>query len=281
MTRILITGGAGMLGRAVVIRLADAGSTVRVMSHHPQREVVGASEWATADLATGTGLAEAVKNVDTIVHLATQPRLTGKNSDRDEAGNADVYGTRLMLEAAKAAGVSHCLYISIVGLEAVPMPYYRQKLAAERLIKESGIPWTIARATQFHPFIALFLDLFSRSPIFPFPADLSFQPAAVDDVADWLGKWAIAGPSGRVTDFGGPEILRADTMMHIWLREFGKRRLVIPIHWPGKIAAAMRKGGLLCPDGERGKITWDEWVQQQTALKRAKQPTQLYPLRRS
>ncbi|PZR97358.1 MAG: hypothetical protein DLM69_09750 [Candidatus Chloroheliales bacterium] len=280
MTKVLVTGGSGMLGRRVVSRLAQAGYTVRVMSHQQRKEVEGAAEWAQANLATGTGLRDAVAGVDTIVHSATQPKLTGSKTDRDELGNADVYGTRLLLEAAREAGVSHCLYVSIVGLEDVPMPYFRQKLATETMVQNVGVPWTIARATQFHPFIATFLDLFTRSPLFLFPANLPFQPVAADDVADYLCRWVEAGPSGRVTDFGGPEVLRADEMMKVWLREQGKHRLIIPIRWPGKIAAAIRKGGTLPRNGERGQISWAEWVREQAALRRAKQPLDLYPLRR-
>jgi uncharacterized protein YbjT (DUF2867 family) len=281
MTRILVTGGSGMLGRRVVSRLALAGYTVRVMSHRePQPGEDANIEWVPGDLATGRGLAEAAAGVDTIVHAASKPKLVGRNTERDEPGNVDVRGTRLLLEQAQSAGVGHCVYVSIVGIEEVPMPYYRQKLTTEKLVQNSGVPWTIARATQFHPFIATFLDLFARFPFYLFPADLPFQPVAADDVADYLCRWVAAEPSGRVADIGGPEVLRADEMMKVWLREQGKHRLVIPIHWPGKIAAAIRQGGLLPHDGERSAISWGQWAHEQAALRRAKQPLQIYPLRR-
>lgn len=279
MSKILVSGGNGMLGRHVVRQLLAQGHTVRAMSRKPhQRE--DAVEWVQANLTTRTGLAEAVMGIDTIIHLASLPRLTGKQADRDEPSNADIYGTRAMLEHARAANVQHCIYVSIVGVERVPMPHYRQKLATERVLRESGVGWSIVRATQFHPFIATFLRLFAALPIFPFPADLPFQPVATEDVAAYLCRWANAGPSGLVAGIGGPQVLTAREMMQAWLQANNLHRKLIPVRWPGQIAAAIRAGGLLCPDGEHGTGTWAQWVQEQVARQHKGQPIETYSLRR-
>lgn len=135
MTRVLVTGGAGLLGRTMVPRLAQAGYTVRVMSRRLRREgELPEAEWAQADLETGAGLREAVAEVDTIVHAASKPTPTA-------AKKVDVEGTARLLEAGRAAGASHLLYISIVGIERFPsFPYYRAKLKAEEEIRAGGYP---------------------------------------------------------------------------------------------------------------------------------------------
>jgi uncharacterized protein YbjT (DUF2867 family) len=136
-TEILVTGGTGVLGSKVVERLRTAGLGPRILSHSGRPGTI------QGDLLTGEGLEEAVRGVDTIVHCASSPfRKTHQT---------DVEGTGRLLQAASRAGVSHVVYISIVGIDRVQSyPYYRVKLETERLIEGSPIPHTILRATQFH-----------------------------------------------------------------------------------------------------------------------------------
>ncbi len=143
MIRILVTGGSGVLGRQVVSRLAESSTdAARVMSRQPRPAGVSAKmEWAQADLESGHGLREAVADVHTIIHAASNPLK--------RTHEVDVAGTRRLLAEARAAGAAHLLYVSIVGMEHVPYPYYRHKLAAEQLIAQGDVPWTILRATQF------------------------------------------------------------------------------------------------------------------------------------
>src|SRR3990172_2973042 len=142
VTTILVTGGSGGLGSELVPRLA-AGHTVRILSRRP-RPPSATTEWAQGELATGEGLAEAVAGVDMIVHAASSP--FGKTRQ------VDVEGIRRLLPAA-APATPHLFYISIVGVDRIPFPYYRAKLAAEKLVEEPAVPYTILRATQFHTLI--------------------------------------------------------------------------------------------------------------------------------
>src|SRR3990172_11470166 len=112
MSRVLITGGTGVLGRELAPRLAQAGYTVRVMSRRAARAEGVQTEWAQAQIETGEGLAGAVAGVDAIVHCASRPFRRTRG--------VDVEGTRRLLEAAKAASVSHFVYISIVGIDRIP-----------------------------------------------------------------------------------------------------------------------------------------------------------------
>src|SRR5262245_58912794 len=126
----LVTGGTGTLGRAVVARL----DSPRVLSRRPGPDrMVG-------DLATGAGLAAALSEVDTVIHCATS------------AGKNDVTHAQRLIEAATASR-PHIVYVSIVGIDEIPLGYYRTKLAVERLLAESGLPYTVLRATQFHDLI--------------------------------------------------------------------------------------------------------------------------------
>ncbi|HEU5368343.1 MAG TPA: NAD(P)H-binding protein, partial [Ktedonobacterales bacterium] len=122
MQRVLITGGAGELGRELTGQLTKQGYIVRVMSRRSRpASQPGEIEWARADLGAETGIREAAVGVDTIIHSATNFFASSK---------VDVAGTKRLLEAARAEGVSHVLYVSIVGIERNPFAYYRLKLKA-------------------------------------------------------------------------------------------------------------------------------------------------------
>ncbi|MFJ9040787.1 SDR family oxidoreductase, partial [Streptomyces sp. NPDC102406] len=187
MTTILVTGGTGTLGRLVTERLGDAGHEVRVLSRHAEPYAVDLREG-------GPGLRRAVEGVDVIVHCASTPR------------GGDERAARHLIEAARDAGVRHVVYISIVGVDRVPLRYYRAKYAVERLVEGSGLGWTVLRTTQFHAFVRTMLRGFARLPVMLLPAGVDDQPIEVAEVADRLAELAQAPPAGRVPDMGGPEV---------------------------------------------------------------------------
>ena len=251
MTRVLITGGAGGFGRALVPLLAGRGYTVRIMS----RRAVPAghtAEWAQADIESGSGLAAALAGVDVVVHAASSP------AKRTHA--IDVEGTRRLLQAAQDAGVTHLAYISIVGIDRTPLAYYRHKLAAEALIAKSRVPWSILRATQFHTLIDTFLRGADRLPLFLLPTDLRFQPIDVGEAAERMAELVVAGPSGRLPDIGGPEVLTYGALAQAWMQARGRQRRIIHLPLPGRLAAALRRGSNTCPDQRYGHITWADWL---------------------
>jgi uncharacterized protein YbjT (DUF2867 family) len=192
---ILVTGGNGTLGRAVVARLLAGEHEVRVLSRRPRPASAPAQvAWVTGDLVSGDHLADAVTGVDAVVHCASDPRRP----------RVDVDGTRNLLRAARAAGTPHLVHISIVGIDRIPYRYYQAKLAAERLIQASGLGWTILRATQFHQLVLLVAHGLARLPVVPVPAATSFQPIDAAEVADRLAALAAGPPAGRMPDMGGP-----------------------------------------------------------------------------
>ena len=220
---ILVTGGTGTLGRPTVDLLRAAGRDVRILSRTPgDGRVVG-------DVTTGAGLADALRGVDTVLHLATS------------AGSKDPLQTRNIVGAARDAGVTHLLYISIVGVDVVPYSYYRAKLESERIVEESGIPFTILRASQFHHFLSMFIGLQRRLPMI-IAIDAPDQPIAVEEVAARLVELVEAGPSGRVPDIAGPEQLELKEAIAAWQRHAGTRKPVWTMPLFGKTIRAFREG---------------------------------------
>ncbi|MEU6175904.1 NAD(P)H-binding protein [Streptantibioticus parmotrematis] len=241
---ILVTGGTGVLGAAVVRRLLDDGVPVRVLSRRAQRSesLPEQVEWAVGDLATGAGLPEALDGVTAVVHCASDSRHW----------NSDVAAARRLTDAARAAGSPHLVYVSIVGVDRVPYGYYRAKLEVERLLEASGLPWTVLRATQFHDLVLVVTQWLARLPVVLVPAGVRTQPVDVSEVADRLADLARHAPAGRVPDLGGPEALTAADAVRALLRATGHRRPVVSVPLPGKTMRAVRRGGLLAPNRRAG-----------------------------
>lgn len=243
---VLVTGGTGTLGRAVVHTLIDVGLPVRVLSRQPPSPHVPVEvEWAIGDLLTGEGLDDAFAGVSAVVHCATDPRQ-----------GRDVEAAARLLMAARAAEVPHLVYISIVGVDQVPFPYYRTKLQVEDLIEHGGVPWTILRATQFHDLVDTMLGALTLGPVTVVPSDTSDQPVDVREVAARLVGLVGAGPSGRVPDMGGPEVLDIADIARQRNNALGRRGGVWAAPFPGKTAAAFRAGGHLAPEHADGQITY-------------------------
>ncbi|MEB3368479.1 SDR family oxidoreductase [Saccharopolyspora mangrovi] len=239
---ILVTGGTGTLGSALVRRRRDAGEDVSVLSRSPgSGRVVG-------DLRTRQGLRQAVSGAEVIVHCATT------NSGQD------VQATRNLVEHARRAGKPHLVYISIVGIEQVPLPYYRAKLEAERLMIESGLPWTILRTTQFHDLIAKISALQRRSPVIAALSGVRFQPISVREVAERLAELAGADPAGRVPDMAGPQVRSHEDLTRAYLLANGLRRRVLRLRPPGSVFRALRSGANLAPDRAVGRVTFEEFL---------------------
>ncbi|MGW1373868.1 SDR family oxidoreductase [Streptomyces sp. NPDC002446] len=249
MTTILVTGGTGTLGQPLIDRLLDDGHDVRSLSRRPHTgtERPRLRSYAV-DLRDGTGLAAALADVEVVVHCATAP----------SGGDAEATGR--LIEAARSAGVRHLVYISIVGVDRVPLGYYRTKLAVERLIEDSGIGWTVLRTTQFHELVLRVIKAGARSPVLPLPTGVRVQPVEVREVADRLADLAAGDPAGRVPDMGGPEVLTVRELARATLAAGGRRRLLLPLPLPGAFAAALRRGGNLTPEHADGRRTYAEFL---------------------
>ncbi len=240
--RVLVAGGTGTVGRVVVDQLLTEGADVRVLSRgrrSGRRDV----EQVTGNVRSGDGLDAAVAGVDTIV--------------------ACLDPVEHLVAAAARARTPHLVYISIVGVDRIPFFYYRQKLADERLIAASDLPWTVLRATQFHDLIAVILRLLSKPPVMALPAGTSFQPVDVREVGHRLARLALDEPAGRAPDFAGPQVRTVSDLARSYLSMAGKRRLVVPVRLPGKVFRAIRAGENMAPQHAAGSITFEEYLAEQ------------------
>jgi uncharacterized protein YbjT (DUF2867 family) len=254
-SRILVTGGTGTLGRHVVPRLRDAGCTVRVLSRKAH-EAADGIEYVTGDLLRNEEIQAAVDGAGVIVHCAG-----GRKGD-DEA-------TRNLVEAASRAGARHLVYISVVGADRIPVVssadramfgYFGFKLAAERVIAGSGVPWTTLRATQFHDLSLMVAEQMAKLPVIPVPAGVRFQPVDTGEVAARLVELALGAPAGLVPDLAGPQVHTMAGLLREYLRARGKRRLLVPVWLPGKAARAVRAGANLAPGRAVGHRTWEDFL---------------------
>ncbi|MFB9239776.1 SDR family oxidoreductase [Plantactinospora siamensis] len=250
-TPILVTGGTGTLGRLVVPLLRAAGHPVRVLSRRGGPADPGIQQ-VRADLLGDDDLEPALRGVETVLHLAGGP----KGDDR-ATGN--------LVRAARRAGVRHLAYISVIGADRVPLGYFRAKLGAERALADSGVPWTILRAAQFHDLVLVMARTMARLPVIPVPGGLRFQPVDARDVAARLVELALGAPAGPVPDLAGPRIHPIAELLRGYLRATGRRRPFLPVRVPGRIGRVYRAGENLSLDGNIGTRTWEAFLAECTA----------------
>lgn len=268
MQQILVTGGTGTLGRLVVSRLQKEGRKVRVLSRH-SRESEEGIEFVTGDLATGEGIEAAVEGAEIIVHCAGSSK-----GDEDKARN--------LVRAASRAGTKHLVYISVVGADRIPVVsgiaramfgYFASKLAAERLVADSGVPWTTLRATQFYDLSLMVAQQMSKLPVIPFPAGFRFQPVDAGEVATRLVELALGTPAGLVPDIAGPKVYSMAELLHGYLQASHRHRLTIPLWLPGKAAGAFRAGANLAPERAVGRRTWEEFLADRVSSSSSSKPS--------
>ncbi|MFF4020840.1 SDR family oxidoreductase [Streptomyces sp. NPDC001843] len=249
---ILVTGGTGTLGSHVVPLLQQAGRDVRILARKP-RESANGIEYFAVDLFTGQGIDEALRGVETVLHLA------GANKGDDKVA-------RTLVTAAKKAGVRHIVYISVIGTDTMPLGWFKTQLEAEKIITGSGIPWTMLRAAQFHDIVWMMAQKMSKMPIIPVPGGLQFQPVDSREVAARLAELTLGEPAGRVPDLAGPKVYPLGDLLRSYLKAHGKSRPMLPMRMPGKAGKAYRAGDNLALKGnDVGKRTWEEYVRERAA----------------
>ncbi|HVX46497.1 MAG TPA: NAD(P)-binding oxidoreductase [Mycobacteriales bacterium] len=265
---ILLTGGTGTLGRLVLPLLRETGRPVRVLSRSVHEAADGVEyvrsvheaadgvEYVAGDLATGDGISTAVTGVETVLHCAGSAK-------------GDEQKARTLVHAAKTAGVGHLVDISVVGADRIPVRsgidralfgYFAAQLGTERVIAESGIPWTTLRATQFHDFVLNAAQQATRLPVAMSFAGVRFQPVDAAEVAERLVELALGEPAGLVPDLAGPEVHDMKYLLRSYLEAAHKRRLIVPVRPPGAAGKAFRAGANLAPDRAVGRRTWEDFL---------------------
>lgn len=267
--KILVTGGTGHLGRAIVTRLADQGHEVRVLTRHPRDDT--RIEWVRGDLATGAGIGEAVAGVHVVIHAATNSPAAQRGGFRPidfvrSPTDVDIEGTRALLAGADEAAVQHFVHVSIVGLQHMAKinPYSRVKLAAEELVRESTVPWTIVRATGFYWLLERMLANMSRRPIVILPANVHMQPVDSDEFANFIVDAVADARRGECEDFVGPQTLTMRELAEEYLAARGLHRRVWNAPLPRKFKVSLEEGNT-SPRARQGTTTWSEWLRRSAA----------------
>jgi uncharacterized protein YbjT (DUF2867 family) len=243
----LATGATGTLGRSVVSAAVASGHRVCALSRREQRD--DAVNWRRGDLLANEHLDDAVDGVEVILHCATQP-----------TGDKDVRSAQNLLAAARRAGINHLVYVSIVGVDRIPLPYYRTKLRVERVLSSSGVGHTVLRVTQFHDLVVTIFAAQRYLPALLALRGVDFQPIDNHDVASRLVELIAEPPAERAPDIGGPEILSHADLGRAYLRSRVSRRPVIAVPVPGKIAAGYRSGAHLAPQNRVGCIRFEDYL---------------------
>ena len=245
---VLVTGATGTLGHCVVPEAVGAGHRVRALSRKNRMGYTGV-HWARGDLLAGTGLDAALDGVDVVVNCATQP-----------TGGKDVTSMGNLIAAARRAGVGHIVHVSIVGIDRIPLPYYRTKLRVEQLLEASGIGHTVLRATQFHDLIHTSFSIQRFSPVLCALRGVRFQPIDTHDVAGRLVELADAEPVGRAPDIGGPAVHTHAELARMNLAARGSRRKAVALPVPGRIVGGFRSGANLVPGNAVGTVGFADYL---------------------
>jgi uncharacterized protein YbjT (DUF2867 family) len=241
---LAIVGGTGTLGRQVAAELEARGNQVRTLSRHaPEYRV---------DLATGDGLGPALTGCDVVVDASN-------SASRKPAGIL-VDGSRRLLEAEAAAGVTHHVCVSIVGCDQVPMSYFRAKADQERVVGQGTVPWSVVRSTQFHELVGTVLAAAGRWRVLPMPPGV-LQPVACADAARAIADVAEGAPLNRSLTVAGPEVHEVRDLARTWREVTGHRAVLIPMPVPGTVGRALRSGALTAPQPDvRGATGFADWL---------------------
>ncbi|CAB3646065.1 SDR family oxidoreductase [Trinickia soli] len=248
--KIVVMGGTGLIGSKTVAILRQKG-----------HEVIAASPQNGVNSITGEGLENAMRGAKVVVDLANSPSF----EDKAVMEFFETSG-RNLLAAEAAADVEHHVALSIVGTDRTPENgYFRAKVAQEKLVVASGIPYTIIRSTQFMEFLGGIAAAGTEGNVVRLSPGL-FQPIASDDVAAFVADVALAAPRNGIVEIAGPERAPFDQIVARYLKAVGDSREVV------RDPQARYFGGLveehsLVPLGEArlGSIGFDEWFRRSQA----------------
>ncbi len=248
--KIVVIGGTGLIGSRVVANLRQRG-----------QEVLAASPGSGVNTLTGEGLPNALAGAQVVIDLANSPSF----EDAAVMKFFQTSGRNLFAAEAAAGGIRHHVALSIVGTDRSDNGYFRAKVAQEKLIEASGIPYTIIRSTQFMEFLGAIADSGADGNRVRIAPGL-FQPIAADDVAAIVADVALAPPRKGIVEIAGPERALFNEIVARYLKAIGDSREVVAdskaLYFGGKVEKHS-----LVPLGEArlGRIGFDEWFRRSRA----------------
>jgi uncharacterized protein YbjT (DUF2867 family) len=247
--KIVVIGGTGLIGSKVVEKLKQKG-----------HEAIAAAPNTGVNTITGEGLKEAMAGAQVVIDLANSPSF----EDKAVLEFFETAG-RNLLAAETAAGVRHHVALSIVGIDRSDNGYFRAKVAQEKLIKTSGIPYTIIRSTQFLEFIRAIADSSADGNKVRISPGL-FQPIAAEDVAATVADVALAAPRNGIVEIAGPERAPFNEIVARYLKAVRDPRVVVSDPEARYYGGRVEERSLV-PLGEArlGRIAFDEWLRRSRA----------------
>ncbi len=248
--KIIVIGGSGLIGSKTVAILRRGG-----------HEVIAAAPNTGVNTITGEGLKEILVDTQVVIDLANSPSF----EDKAVLEFFETSG-RNLLAAEAAAGARHHIALSIVGTDRTPdNGYFRAKVAQEKLIEASGIPYTIIRSTQFLEFLRGIADSSADGNVARISPGL-FQPIAADDVAAIVADVALAAPRNGIIEIAGPERAPFNEIVARYLRAVGDPREVVSDPEARYFGGRVEERSLV-PLGEArlGRIGLDEWLRRSQA----------------
>jgi uncharacterized protein YbjT (DUF2867 family) len=245
--KLVIIGGTGLIGSKLV-------TTLRELGH----EAVAAAPNTGVNTLTGEGLAEALRGASVVVDVSNSPSF-------EDTAVMEFFttSTRNLLKYATEAGVAHYVALSVVGTERLSESgYFRAKIAQEKLITESSIPYSIVHATQFFEFVKSIAAAATDGNTVRL-APVLIQPMAADDVAKAVGRIAVGAPANGVVEVAGPEQFRLDELIRQGLGALHDPREVVPDPQARYFGAILNAQTLVPADGAQlGDIHFKEWLDQ-------------------
>jgi uncharacterized protein YbjT (DUF2867 family) len=253
IVKIVVIGGTGLIGSKLVNKLREH-----------RHETVSAAPNTGVNTLTGEGLSEALKGASVVVDVSNSPSW-------DDADVLKFFetSTRNLLAHASAAGVRHHVALSVVGTDRLSESgYFRAKIAQEKLIKESSVPYSIVHATQFFEFLKGLADISMVGDEVHLPSVL-FQPMSADDVASGVAKVAVDTPVNTIIEIAGPEQFRVDELVQRRLASLKDTRKVIADPNARYGGAKVSERTLLPANNARlGKTRFETWLTQSAAQAR-------------
>jgi uncharacterized protein YbjT (DUF2867 family)/nitrite reductase/ring-hydroxylating ferredoxin subunit len=243
--KIVVIGGSGLIGSKVV----------KILDEHGH-QAVAASPNSGVNTLTGEGLAEVLEGAQVVVDVSNSPSFAD-----DAVMEFFQKSTGNLLRYESAAGVRHHMALSIVGTDQLPgSGYMRAKIAQEKLIRESTVPYSIVRATQFFEFVKRIADEATEKNIVRLPP-VGFQPMAADDVASAVARVAMGSPLNGIVEIGGPELFRFDELIRIGLSAGKDQREVIGDPQARYFGTELSERSLVPgPDAQLGSIRFEDWL---------------------
>jgi uncharacterized protein YbjT (DUF2867 family) len=246
--KVVVIGGTGLIGSKLVAKLGEHG-----------HEAVPAAPNTGVNTLTGEGLADVLEGAAVVVDVSNSPSFA-----EDAVMEFFRISTTNLLEHSAKAGVGHYVALSVVGTDRLSESgYFRAKIVQEKLIRESGRPYSIVHATQFFEFVKAIADFSMVDGKVHLPPAL-IQPMAAEDVAAGLGRVAVGEPLNGISEIGGPEQFRLDELVRKGLAAKGDPREVVTDEQARYSGARLSERTLIPgPDAQLGQITFDEWLAQQ------------------